>query len=81
MPSPTPELIEALVARVGEPAALRWLGEWSMALLEGRQPPRMPGGGVNKSPPPPPLNGGSKKCHLALKSKGESPIPCKHESP
>ena len=66
MPSPTPELIEALVARVGEPAALRWLGEWSMALLEGRQPPRMPGGCKN------PL--------LTLKSKGESPIPCKHES-
>ena len=43
MPSPSPQLIEALVARVGEAAAMRWLGEWSLALLEGRRPPRMPG--------------------------------------
>ena len=42
MPSPTPELIEALVARVGEVEAMRWLDSWSTALLEGRQPPRMP---------------------------------------
>jgi len=42
MPSPSPERLEALVARVGEAEAMRWLGEWSMALLEGRRPPRMP---------------------------------------
>ena len=42
MPSPSPQLIESLVARVGEVEAMRWLGEWSMALLEGRRPPRMP---------------------------------------
>jgi hypothetical protein len=42
MPSPTPELIETLVARVGEREAMRWLGQWSAALLEGRQPPRLP---------------------------------------
>jgi hypothetical protein len=39
MPSPSPQLIESLVARVGEVEAMRWLGEWSMALLEGRRPP------------------------------------------
>ena len=42
MPSPTPELIQTLVDRVGEAGAMRWLGEWSMALLEGRRPPRLP---------------------------------------
>ena len=42
MPSPSPQLIETLVARFGEVEGMRWLGEWSLALLEGRQPPRMP---------------------------------------
>jgi hypothetical protein len=49
MPSPTPELIEALVARVGEVEAMRWLGEWSLALLEGRRPPRMPEADATRS--------------------------------
>ena len=42
MPSPSPQLIETLVARVGEPEAIRWLDLWSTALLEGRKPPRLP---------------------------------------
>ena len=42
MPSPTPELIAELEARVGREGAIRWLDKWSTALLDGRQPPRLP---------------------------------------
>ena len=42
MPSPTPDLIQTLIARVGEAEAIRWLDRWSTALSEGRKPPRLP---------------------------------------
>ncbi len=42
MPSPTPELIQTLIERVGEDGAMRWLGRWSTAILDGHQPPRLP---------------------------------------
>ena len=43
MPTPTPELIHTLVERLGsEEASLKWLGRWSLAILEGRPLPKMP---------------------------------------
>ena len=42
MPSPSPELIQTLIERVGEPGALRWLDKWSTAIVENRKTPRLP---------------------------------------
>ena len=43
MPSPTPELIDTLVERLGsEEKAIKWLDRWSKAILEGQPLPKMP---------------------------------------
>ena len=39
---PTPQLINELVARVGELSAIRWHGAWSLAVQVGCKQPSLP---------------------------------------
>lgn len=43
MPSPSPQMFQTLVKRLGsEEAALQWLGHWSQQILDGKPAPKMP---------------------------------------